>query len=363
MGKKILLVFLAIAAASAAVWALVHFTNAKRYRLQQTTADSSNLTNTSGEAWVQGIQKIKERRADAGGPIETPPELRHYSDRHWFLATQVAEIEKHNIHTCQDFFDLAELIRRGEIVAVPPVTDTYLLYGVGEKADDEAFTRYEDDRSVEVYNTFAPEVRFSIKHASQHEVRNYDALYTLAKNFGGRSYNLDTLSDRQTLKLNMLRSLRPEALKIMEEIASAYHRQFDRLLPVSSLVRPEQYQRALSKVNRNAVLIDTPPHSTGLAFDIDYRYMGAGEQTFVMAELARLEKEGKIEVIRESNANYHVFAFLNGTRPNDELIMASIEKAKAPVEATHHATAKSASVKNESRKAQRKIVKQKKRRT
>jgi hypothetical protein len=26
-------------------------------------------------------------------------------------------------------------------------------------------------------------------------------------------------------------------------------------------------------VNRNAVLIDTPPHSTGLAFDIDYRYM------------------------------------------------------------------------------------------
>ena len=40
----------------------------------------------------------------------------------------------------------------------------------------------------------------------------------------------------------------------------------------------------------------------------------------------------RIEVIRERNANYHVFAFLDGTRPNDELISASVEKAKAPVE-------------------------------
>jgi hypothetical protein len=106
------------------------------------------------------------------------------------------------------------------------------------------------------------------------------------------------------------------------------------------LVRPEQYQRALRRVNRNAVLIDVPPHSTGLAFDIDYRYMGAAEQSFVMAEVARLEKEGRIEVIRESNGNYHVFAFLNGTRPSDDWIKASLDEAGSPLETAHHSPAK-----------------------
>src|SRR5260370_41317991 len=107
---------------------------------------------------------------------------------------------------------------------------------------------------------------------------------------------------------------------MLEEVAGAYHDKFDRPLPVSSLVRPEQYQHVLRKVNRNAVLIDTPPHSTGLAFDIDYRYMSGAEQTFLMMDLARLKDEGRIEVIRERNSNYHVFVFLDGQRPSDDLI-------------------------------------------
>jgi len=88
----------------------------------------------------------------------------------------------------------------------------------------------------------------------------------------------------------------------------------------------------LRRVNRNAVTIDTPPHSTGLAFDIDYRYMSVAEQNFVMNELARLKREGRIEVIRERNANYHVFAFLDGKRPGDDLIRASLEAAGADPE-------------------------------
>ncbi|HET9479581.1 MAG TPA: DUF5715 family protein, partial [Pyrinomonadaceae bacterium] len=112
-------------------------------------------------------------------------------------------------------------------------------------------------------------------------------------------------------------------------------------LPVSSLVRPEQYQHALNKVNRNAVLIETPPHSTGLAFDIDYRYMSAAEQTFVMDELARLKSEGRIEAIRERNANYHVFAFIDGTRPGDDLIAAKLDEAMPPGREAHHAEKKS----------------------
>ena len=401
MTKRIVLLLLIVAATGATVWAVLHFTAARRNQRQQLPRQSSNVTSlTDPDAWAQAVEKVKAPRNDAGGPVETPTELRHYSDRHWFLATQVAEVAKHNMPTCQDFVDLAGMIERGEIVPVPAVSETYVLYGVGAKADEAEFTRYEGDRSVEIYNE--TELRDAYKRledkraglesqiaalksqaaklkkgerAKQSELqkqlamrqqelsgmdedkalldqfygqpdsrdtlfRNYQSLQTLAKNFGGRTFNIENPSDRQALKVYMLSALRPEALKILEEIAVAYHRQFDRPLPISSLVRPEQYQHALSRVNRNAVRIETPPHSTGLAFDIDYRYMGAAEQNFVMAELARLKNEGRIEVIRERNANYHVFAFLNGTRPNDELIAASLDEAQASVEQAHHAPGK-----------------------
>ena len=90
------------------------------------------------------------------------------------------------------------------------------------------------------------------------------------------------------------------------------------------MVRPEQYQHTLRRFNRYAVIIDTPPHSTGLAFDIDYRYMSAAEQNFVMNYLAQLKRDGRIEVLRERGANFHVFAFTDGVRPPDELIKASL---------------------------------------
>ena len=55
-----------------------------------------------------------------------------------------------------------------------------------------------------------------------------------------------------------------------------------------------------------------------------------------------MKNEGRIEVIRERSANYHVFAFINGTRPSDDLITASLEKAGAPPkeEEAHHTEAK-----------------------
>jgi hypothetical protein len=276
------------------------------------------------------------------------------------------------------------------------------LFGVGERADDSVFSRYLDGHNIELYNeaqlmdaykrledkrsnlktdikalnaqsgklkkrerTKRSELQKQIaareeelKSIDEDKVlldqfyrqadgrrqlfRDYESLQTLAKNFGGRSYNLQNPSDREAMKINMLSSLRPVALRVLETVASAYHRQFNRPLPVSSLVRPEQYQRALRRVNRNAVLIDTPPHSTGLAFDIDYRYMSAAEQSFLMAELARLKNDGRIEAIRERNANYHVFAFVHGSRPGDDLITASLDKASPDGQETHHAANKPA---------------------
>lgn len=314
MKRAALFVILLVVLGGAGVWTIRRFHAVKR--LREAVNHPTTLTNTATlQSWTEAVEKVKADRG--GGPAETPAELKHYSERYWFLATQIAEVAQHNIPTCQDYFDLAYMLQRGDLVSVPGVTETYVLYGVAQRADDSEFTRDENMSSL----------------------GNYESLNSLAKNFAGRSYDLNNPADRVALKGNLLSSLRPAALKVLEEVAAAYHRQFNRPLPVSSLVRPEQYQQSLRRVNRNAVLIETPPHSTGLAFDIDYRYMSGPEQTFVMAELARLKNAGRIEAIRERNANYHVFAFIDGIRPNDELISLYLDEANPRGQQANHVAA------------------------
>jgi hypothetical protein len=429
MIKRILLLLLAIAAGGSSVWAMFHF-GGLRWQQPLQPMDVSILKSGSENArniasWAEAVERVKEARTEASGgniPYEVPPELRHYSDRHWFLATQVAEVSRYDVPSCQDFVDLAALIERGEMVTVPAVTDTYVLYGVGQKADDGAFSRYADEGRVDLYDetqladaykyfdskmsnlrkeiaalnaqsraltkrerTKQGELQKQIT-ARQQELnatnedkalldrfygksdrrqkllREYASLQALAKDFAGRSFDLNNPSDRQALRVTMLSSLRPAALKILEEVAAAYHGRFNRPLPVSSLVRPELYQRALRRVNRNAVLIDTPPHSTGLAFDIDYRYMSGGEQTFVMAELARLKLAGRIEAIRERSANYHVFAFLHGTRPSDELITDSLDEATLDKQEGNHAATQPLQVNGKKQKVSKPKQKSRRRR-
>ena len=82
--------------------------------------------------------------------MEIPAELRHYDERRWFLATQVAEVKKFNLQTVQDFVDLAAMVRRGEMVPLPAVTDTYILFGVGAKVDGDEFTRYVANQNLEL---------------------------------------------------------------------------------------------------------------------------------------------------------------------------------------------------------------------
>jgi len=394
--RHLLLLIVVSAAMAVGTWALLRSTAPKSQALRQT--DNLNLTSVRGsdpDLWARSVEKVKEDRGETGGAaLEIPLQLRHYTDRHWFLATQVAEIRKFNLQSSQDFVDLAAMIERGEVVSVPAVTDTYVLFGVGARVDGGLFTRYVANQNIELNDEAGLRdvyARLESAHAKlqkdisglqtqlaalkkgartkqdelekeitarqqelksndedkaqleqyygqsygspesrQKLLRDYESLQALAKNFGGRSFNLDDSSDRQLLKVYLLSSLRPQALKIIEEIAKEYHDRFDRPLPVSSLIRPEQYQRALRKVNRYAVLIDTPPHSTGLAFDIDYRYMSGEEQNFLMTQLARMKDEGRIEVIRERGANYHVFAFIDGHRPSDQLITASLNEVGGP---------------------------------
>jgi hypothetical protein len=89
----------------------------------------------------------------------------------------------------------------------------------------------------------------------------------------------------------------------LEEIAASYHAKFNRPLPTTSLVRPDEYQLELSKTNPNATRIETPPHSTGLAFDILYRYMTLHDCSRAVARdvgPGPSKRCRRIEVLREN---------------------------------------------------------------
>ncbi len=343
--------------------------------------------------WTRAVEKVKEERGEPVGKqakIETPSQLRHYSDTRRFLATQVAEVRQHHIENPQDFIDLAALISAGEMVPLQPVTENYILFGVGGNADKEPFARYENGKSINLYNeaglrqeyagiaegrakfeselgslhkelstlkkqdrSRAAQLRGQIavaEKAVKDEDANkalldryygnaaarrqffgyYESLQDFGKNLPGRAFDIQDAPARRDLKVRMLSSLRPEALKVLDEIAVSYREKFNRPLPITSLVRPDEYQHQLGKTNPNATRIETPPHSTGLAFDILYRFMTADEQSHVMTHLAQLKDAGRIEVLRENRDHYHVFAFIDGMRPNESLVNASLGAAKAP---------------------------------
>jgi hypothetical protein len=346
-------------------------------------ADAAGLSS-----WKQSARKVEEDRGEPMGlkaKVDVPAELRHYSDTRRFLAIQVAEWRKHRFETPKDFSDLASMIRKGEVVELKSVSENYILYGVGGRADGDQFTHYleaerksiplisqpeleqeyaridESRRSLEEETASAKrelesiarsersrraalQAQLSKKEKSLKEVeerkelldtyyqgepgqelsREYETLQSLAADFNGQTYDLMDAHARQQMKLRMLSFLRPEALKVLEELAASYKEKFGRPLPVTSLMRPDEYQNELSKVNPNATRIATPPHSTGLAFDILYKFMTAEEQSYVMGELARLEDAGRIEVLRENRNHYHVFAFIGGTRPEENFIRESM---------------------------------------
>jgi hypothetical protein len=195
-------------------------------------------------------------------------------------------------------------------------------------------------------------------------VGQYQALADLAGSFEGKHYDLDQPEDRRALKGRLLSYIRPEARDLILQVAHDYREKFDRPLAITSLVRTEEYQDRLGEDNPNATTIATPPHTTGLAFDMLYKFMTAAEQQAVMAEIARLEDEGRVEALRENRNHIHVFVFADGQRPHESLIQASLRevdaqlpgmraaprKAKPVVRARRPARGASATAKSVSRK-------------
>ena len=338
--------------------------------------------------WKEAARTVEQPRGEPTGRsarVQVPPQLLHYADKRRFLAIQVAGWREQNYEIPADEAGLVRLIRRGEVVEVKPVTDEYVLYGVGANADDGPLTHFDprSGREVTLYPRWdvfddaraamratieektaavagwraqaakLPRTRAARKQRSalagqirgaQAEIaglkkriaaetsayESYDrrrmladewnVLQEQARAFGPHGYDLDRPNDRRAFRARLLSFIRPEALSVMEEIAKGYRTEFNRPLAFTSLIRSDHYQRELGETNANATRIAVPPHTTGLAFDIFYRYMTAREQQSIMAEIAGLESEGRVEALRENRDHYHVFAFANGRRPSERLI-------------------------------------------
>jgi hypothetical protein len=325
--------------------------------------------------------------------VEVPPELRHYENRHRFLAIQVAESREQDLKTPHDYPELVQLIHEGGLVEMKPLGADYVLYGVGASATDAPFMHYDPRRDVDVpllagydefeeeYNRLATSIepvaaqvelwkgeRLRVPAAQKRRrgvllsriragekqiaeahkkmdllawyyqdydrrrllVGKYRALADLASSLEGKRYDLDDPEDRRQFKARLLSFIRPEARDVILQIAHEYKERFGRPLAVTSLVRTEEYQARLGRAgNPNATTISTAPHTTGLAFDILYKFMTAAEQESVMAQIARLEDEGRVEALRENLNHIHVFAFADGQRPNETLIAASLRQVDA----------------------------------
>lgn len=295
------------------------------------------------EAVRQALAQVGQDRGEPVGgeaTTATPPELQHYPDRRRFLAIQTAAARAARVRLPRDYMELVGMVRENQFVELPAIGENYVLYGVGGGVNDGPFTFFDrtSGEGIPLYRTpeelqagldamtGSEERRVAIADFYREE-RNRQLIHTsfddfarLVTSFNGRAYNLEDAAARRDLKRLLLRHVRQPVRVIIEEIGRAYRQRFNRHLPVTSIIRTEQYQRELSQRNVNAARNAVPPHTTGFAFDISYRYMNAAEQTFLMTEIARLERAGRVEALRENNNCYHIFVFADGRPPSERLI-------------------------------------------
>ena len=314
---------------------------------------------------------------------EVPSELKHYAESKRFLAVQEASAREAGLKSPHDFAELAEWVRDGALTEAPRLGDGYVLYGVGLAATG-ALTHYDaargrsvplfaDDAGLKSYTDGLDAQRTQLEgelkdlnerlkaldkkdrqgraqvnaeaKAKRKEVAGveesikslklyyatpkqrdalfaeYGVLASLARDFGGRAYDLNDTASAKEFQARLLTFVRPAALEAIRQLGSAYQEKFGRPLPVTSLIRTEEYQRTLREAgNANAGSFKSEPHTTGLAFDVYYHFMTAAEQQFVMDSIAQLKREGRVEALRELRDHYHVFAFPGGVKPDDEFV-------------------------------------------
>ena len=343
------------------------------------------------KAAAQKAEEARGEPTGMAAAVGVPAELRHYAERRRFLAVQVAETREQDIDLPHDEAALIPLIRDGQLVRMNVLGDDYLLYGVGANATGEPFTHW-DQRTgarIPLYDGWADaqdaeaelraqadaakseaaerraalrrtlvrartrrrQIRAQIRNADRKSaalestrrqllswyddydrrrllVSEYLLLQEFAQDFNGRTYDLRVPAERRLMRARLLSYVRPQARDVILEMARRYNARFHRPLPVTSLVRTEAYQLHLGRTNPNATTIDSPPHATGLAFDVHYGHMTATEQQAIMDDLRQLESDGRVEALRETRSHFHVFVFPDGHRPSEPMIAASLDDVR-----------------------------------
>ena len=295
--------------------------------------------------------QVEEVRGSAGR-VEVPDELKHYEDHRRFLAVQMADSQERSYRLPDDEADLAGMVQRGEVVEMPELGENYLLYDLGTDVRDDPLVHYDPEESQDVplfasqeaYETEDARLtqeakgagRAAAKAREKQELlasyygdavrrdelfREYAAVTGLARDFGGVSYDLHDPVERARFQRRLLSFVRPAAREVILEIARDYHQRFGRPLPITSMIRTQRYQKRLGRVNRNATPVEAPPHTTGMAFDVSYKFMAPDEQNFLMEEVARLKDGGKVEALRERRNHFHIYVLAQGPPP--EAVIAS----------------------------------------
>ena len=201
-----------------------------------------------------------------------------------------------------DFADLAELRLNGTLVELPMATESYVL-DVGGSAGDGEFMSFDFDAGAQPIMPGSPK---------------YQILQKLANDFDGTKYDLNNPRDRKQMRMRLLRMYNANARKVFEEICNAYYQKFKVPLRVTSLTRSMDYQKSLNKNNANSFKVtgkgSLPPHTSGCAFDMSRKNLSAAEQNFMMTLLSQMEREHKLDSLREGsdNACFHTFIYPDG---------------------------------------------------
>jgi hypothetical protein len=284
------------------------------------SADVADITNAVDEEAELNVpatlladrqkKAFEPRQGETGirpAGLNVPKEL--FGDGVIKQKAKLRELNSAGYRQPMDFADLAEKRMTSDPIQklkeMPMATDSFYL-DVGGSAQDSPI------------QSFAfPNERTDI--ASGHP--KFQTLSTLAGNFAGRKYDLGNSADRKQMRMRLLRMFNPRAHPILKELADHYHAKYGRPLRVTSLTRSMDYQILLNAGNANSFKVrgegSLPPHTSGCAFDLARKHMTGEEQNYVMAKLAEMERDGKLDALIEYgvNACFHIFIYHDGNPP------------------------------------------------
>jgi len=288
----------------------INSANVADISVESSDAEITEL-NVSAAQLETAKRKALEPRPGEGGirpaGLNVPKEL--FGDGVIKQKMKLREMNTAGYRQPMDFADLAEKRMSTDqlqrLQEMPMATDSFYL-DVGGSAQDAPIS------------SFAfPNERTEI--TSGHP--KYATLSKLAENFAGKKYDLNNAADRKQMRMRLLRMFNPRAKPILKELSDAYHGRFGRPLRVTSLTRSMDYQILLNSGNANSFKVrgegSLPPHTSGCAFDLARKHMPVDEQNFVMAKLAEMERDGKLDALIEYgvNACFHIFIYNDGNPP------------------------------------------------